>query len=110
MSLLCTLTFRSRQYGRCVPITVLFWQEGGASRTNSSPTPPETPVIVSAMGNSPWPTVIPPESVPALLNTRSLAICRLCAQPWTKTPPPPWELLVMLRPSIEDGLQMKLLG
>ena len=61
-------------------------------------------ITVSAIGNSPWPTVIPPESVPALLYTRLLATCRLCAQPWTKTPPPPWELSRMVRPSIEDGL------
>src|ERR1035438_5342857 len=60
--------------------------------------------------NSPWPTLMPPESEPALLKIRLLAICRKCAQPWTKMPPPPWELLVTLNPSMLDGLQMKLLG
>src|SRR3984893_17142641 len=53
---------------------------------------------------------MPPDSVPALLEARLLAICRLCPQPCTKTPPPPWELLVMLRPSMLDGLHWKLLG
>src|SRR6267143_3464563 len=41
---------------------------------------------------------------------RLLAICRLCPQPCTKMPPPPCELLVMLRPSMLDGLHQKLLG
>ena len=45
-------------------------------------------------GSSPWPMVMPPDSVPLLLCTRLLAIWRLCAQPCTKMPPPPWELLV----------------
>ena len=54
---------------------------------------------------SPWPTVMPPDMVPVLLWTRLLAIWRLCAQPCTKMPPPPWELLVRLRPSMLDGLQ-----
>src|ERR1700680_5003347 len=40
---------------------------------------------------------------------RLLAICRLCPQACTKTPPPPWELLVMDRPSMLDGLHWKLL-
>ena len=31
-------------------------------------------------------------------------------QPWTKMPPPPWELSVTLKPSMLDGLQVKLLG
>src|ERR1700730_1003252 len=53
---------------------------------------------------------MPPDSVPALLEARLLAICRLCPQPCTKTPPPPCELLVMLRPSMLDGLHWKLLG
>src|SRR6267143_2211315 len=41
---------------------------------------------------------------------RLLAICTLCPQPCTKMPPPPCELLVMLRPSMLDGLHQKLLG
>src|SRR6266446_6081484 len=61
-------------------------------------------------GNSPWPTLMPPDSVPELLYTRLLAICRLCPQPCTKMPPPPCELSVMPRPSMLDGLHRKLLG
>src|SRR6266481_1332454 len=34
----------------------------------------------------------------------------LCPQPCTMMPPPPWELLVTLRPSMLDGLHQKLLG
>src|SRR5437763_1735522 len=34
----------------------------------------------------------------------------LCPQPWTKMPPPPWELSVMPKPSMLDGLHWKLLG
>src|SRR6266550_4980538 len=41
---------------------------------------------------------------------RLLAICRLCPQAWTKMPPPPWEALVIDKPSMLDGLQWKLLG
>src|SRR5258707_1817872 len=53
---------------------------------------------------------MPPDSVPALLKIRLLAICRLCPQPCTKTPPPPCELSVMPKPSMLDGLHWKLLG
>src|SRR6266576_1412381 len=53
---------------------------------------------------------MPPESVPALLTIRLLPICRLCPQACTKIPPPPWELLVMPKPSMLDGLHWKLLG
>src|ERR1700751_2300758 len=60
-------------------------------------------------GCSPCPIWMPPESVPWLLWIRLLAISRLCAQPWTKMPPPPCELLVIDRPSIRAGLQLKLL-
>src|SRR6266576_196456 len=60
--------------------------------------------------NSPWPTLMPPESVPALLYIRLLTIPTTCAQPCTTLPPPPWELLVIVNPSILEGLQMKLLG
>src|SRR6266550_8434906 len=52
---------------------------------------------------------MPPESVPALLTIRLLPICKLCPQPWTKMPPPPWELSVMPKPSMLDGLHQKLL-
>src|SRR5438105_8074635 len=41
---------------------------------------------------------------------RLLAICMLCPHPWTKMPPPPWELFVIPRPSMLDGLHWKLLG
>src|SRR6267142_3470169 len=34
----------------------------------------------------------------------------LCPQPCTKMPPPPWELSVMPKPSMLDGLHQKLLG
>src|SRR5215469_4581786 len=54
--------------------------------------------------------LMPPESVPELLFTRLLAICRLWFQAWRKTPPPPCELLRMPSPSMLDGLQRKLLG
>src|SRR5882762_11956717 len=53
---------------------------------------------------------MPPDRVPLLLWTRLLAICSLCAQPCTKMPPPPWELSVMPKPSMLDGLHQKLLG
>src|SRR5438477_12190051 len=61
-------------------------------------------------GNSPWPTLMPPPSVPALFVTRLLAIWRSWPQPCTKMAPPPCELSVIVRPSIDDGLQWKLLG
>src|SRR5215469_8923180 len=93
------------QYGSCVLI---------GSKAVTSPLKQVVGVEVSglryASGNSPWPRLIPPESVPALLKTRLLAICRLCPQAWTKMPPPPWELSVMPNPSMLDGLHMKLLG
>src|ERR1700688_2525604 len=54
--------------------------------------------------------VMPPESVPALPKTLLLETCMLWFQPCKKTPPPPWELLVKVRPSMRDGLQRKLLG
>src|ERR1700693_2561064 len=53
---------------------------------------------------------MPPASVPWLLLMRLLAISRLWAHAWTKMPPPPWELLVIDKPSIRDGLHWKLLG
>src|SRR5229473_4673848 len=61
-------------------------------------------------GNSPWPTFMPPERVPELLVIRLLAISKSCPHPCTNMPPPPWELLVTVNPSIRDGLQWKLLG
>ena len=45
-----------------------------------------------------------------MLVTRLLAICKLCPQACTKMPPPPWELLVIPKPSMLDGLHQKLLG
>src|ERR1700680_733208 len=54
--------------------------------------------------------LMPPESVPALLTIRLLAICRLWFHPWAKTAPPPWELLVMPKASMLDGLHAKSLG
>src|SRR5438270_13636198 len=59
---------------------------------------------------SPWPMVMPPDSVPVLLETRLLEIWMPCAQACTKMPPPPCELLVTPSPSMLDGLQRKLLG
>src|SRR5215469_3466167 len=53
---------------------------------------------------------MPPESVPELLKTWLLAICRLWFHAWAKMPPPPCELLRIPRPSTPDGLQKKLLG
>src|SRR3954470_13108653 len=53
---------------------------------------------------------MPPDRVPLLLRTRLLEISMLCPQPWTRMPPPPWELLVIMKPSIRDGLHWKLLG
>src|SRR5215472_4534321 len=53
---------------------------------------------------------MPPESVPELLKTWLLAICRSWFHAWTKMPPPPCELLRIPRPSMLDGLQKKLLG
>src|SRR2546427_4966765 len=95
--------FRLWQSGSCRFVVPLVWQDpGGALR---APAPPRYDG-----GNSPWPTLMPPDSVPELLYTRLLAICRLCPQPCTKMPPPPCELSVMLKPSMLDGLQWKLLG
>src|ERR1039457_3196432 len=53
---------------------------------------------------------MPPVRVPELLAIRLLAICRLCPQACTLMPPPPWELLVIPRPSMLEGLHQKLLG
>src|ERR1700686_2440915 len=63
-----------------------------------------------ASGESPWPTLMPPISVPVLLLIRLLAICRLCPHAWSQIPPPPWELLLMVKPSMLEGLHWKLLG
>src|SRR5215469_951588 len=41
---------------------------------------------------------------------RLLAIWMLCPHPWTKMPPPPWELFVMPTASMLEGLHIKLLG
>src|SRR5712671_3337242 len=90
------------QYGSCRFVTVLVWHDPGAAL-----------VVLPARydgGNSPWPTLMPPDSVPELLPIRLLAICRLWPQPCTKMPPPPCELLRMPRPSMLDGLHVKLLG
>src|SRR5580704_3620542 len=93
----------SWQYGNSRLATLLLWQEPGAAFTAAAP-----PRYGS--GNSPWPTLMPPESVPELLAMWLLAICRLWPQAWTKIPPPPCELLRMPRPSMLDGLHQKLLG
>src|SRR5215469_7490304 len=92
--LLCRFTLTSKQYCSCVPAGVLprpVWQEPG-----SRIVPPST----YGLGNSPWPTLMPPESVPELFVTRLLAIWMLCDQPCTKMPPPPCELLVTVNPSM----------
>src|ERR1700730_10423045 len=99
IELWCMFTFTSKQYCNCVPAgrrNVLVWQEPGSRRV-----PPNT----WGGGDSPWPTLMPPESVPELLRTRLLAIWMLCPQPCTKMPPPPCELLVTVRPSMLAGLQ-----
>src|SRR5439155_25176861 len=103
--LLCTLAFRLKQYGnwRFTGSPAPLLQEPGAMARASGP-------FRYASGYSPWPRLMPPESVPALLKIRLLAICRLCPHPCTKMPPPPWELLVTLRASMLDGLHWKLLG
>src|ERR1700719_2696172 len=54
--------------------------------------------------------LMPPESVPVLLVMRLLAICRLWFQPWAKIPPPPWELSVMPKASMLEGLHAKSLA
>src|SRR5215469_12823029 len=96
--LLCMFTKRSKQYGSCVLIgSPTCWHEPGSALVVEPAT--------YAPGNSPWPTLMPPERVPELLTTRLLAICRLWPQPCTKMPPPPCELLVMVMASILEGLQ-----
>src|SRR6202140_3719668 len=92
----------SSQYGNWTPAVGLVRQEPGAAFS-------ALPWMYDG-ANSPWPTLMPPESVPVLLYTRLLAICMLCPQAWTKMPPPPWELFVIPNPSILDGLHQKLLG
>src|SRR5712664_2213228 len=57
-----------------------------------------------------WPTVMPPDRVPAFEYTRLLPTSKKWFQPCTKMPPPPCELFVKLRPSTRDGLHWKLLG
>src|ERR1700747_1844412 len=95
-----TLTFW--QYGSVAPATGLSSHEPGAALV-------ALPWMYDG-ANSPWPTLMPPASVPALLVIRLLAICRLWPQARTKTPPPPCELCVIATPSMLDGLQEKLLG
>src|ERR1700730_13849367 len=96
-------TLRSKQYCSCVlgGRPVWLWQEPGSALT---------PPTVYVGGNSPCPTLMPPESVPALFVIRLLAIWMLCPQPCTKMPPPPCELLVTVMPSMLEGLHRKLPG
>src|SRR5207253_9721517 len=95
-------TFTFWQYGSTAPGTGLSSHEPGAAFVALPWT--------YAGGYSPWPRLMPPESVPALLLIRLLAICRLCPQPWMWMPPPPWELFVIPSPSMLDGLHIKLQG
>src|SRR6266436_5745840 len=98
IALWCMFTFTSKQYCSWVPVgrPVMVWQVPGSGFR---------PPTVYAPGNSPWPTLTPPPSVPELFVTRLLAIWMLCPQPCTHMPPPPCELLVMVTPSTLDGLQ-----
>src|SRR6516162_9412436 len=86
--LLCTFTSIWKQSGMCWLATrpAPLLQEPGAALV-ALPT-------TYGPANSPWPTLMPPVSVPA----------------WLKMRPPPWELSVTLKPSMLDGLQVKLLG
>src|SRR3984885_6822058 len=82
---------------------------GGHSGAGLAPVLPQ--MVLSTKydgGTSPLPTLMPPDSVPAFAEIRLLAICRLWFQPCMKMPPPPCELLMMLKPSMLDGLQRKL--
>src|SRR5215469_9812825 len=94
------------QYGNCVLAGSVDWMIEPRHVFG----PPARLPFRYASGNSPWPIDIPPESVPALLKIRLFETCRLCAQAWMKTPPPPWEASVMPIPSICEGSHMKLLG
>ena len=97
-ALWCMFTFTSKQYCSCCPVgrPVALWHEPGAVIR---------PPMMYAGANSPWPTLMPPASVAALFVMRLLAIWMSCPQPCTNTPPPPCELSVTVRPSIDDGLQ-----
>src|SRR6516164_7413132 len=97
MLLLCTLMFTLWQYGNCAPVTALVSQDPGAALVADPWT--------YDPGNSPWPMLIPPDSVATLPYTRLLAICMSWFQPCRKRPPPPCELFVMPNPSMLDGLQ-----
>src|SRR5215472_15130078 len=106
IELWCTFKLRLWQYGSFMFAGMLaVWHEPGAALVATLAAPARY-----GGGNSPWPTLMPPESVPELLFTRSLAICRLWPQAWTKIPPQPCELLRMPSPSMLDGLHRKLLG
>src|SRR2546429_10030192 len=91
------VTFTLWQYGSTMPATGLASHEPGAAFVAS-------PWMYGG-GNSPWPTLIPPVSVPELLMIRLFPICSSCPQPCTKTPPPPCEAFSMVRPSMLDGLR-----
>src|SRR5438105_216024 len=86
------LTVTLWQYGSTIPATGLSSHEPGAALVALP--------WMYAGGYSPWPTLIPPESVPELLVIRLFAICRLCPQACTKTPPPPCELFSTVNPSM----------
>src|SRR5258708_9420952 len=68
IALWCTLTFRLWQYGNCRLVTPLVWQEPGSAFTAPPPRYPG--------GNSPCPTLMPPESVPLLMFTLLVANLR----------------------------------
>src|SRR5579863_4552729 len=103
------LTFTFSQYGSTWPLTMVaplkfplplpltVAQEPGAALV--------VPPAMYVGANSPWPTLMPPDSVPALFLMRLFAISRLWFQPCRNTAPPPCELSVMLRPLMLEGLQ-----
>ena len=72
--LLCTFTFMLKQYGSCRFGRIRCWLLAGARIRVQRRCPrgrrPE---------NSPWPTLMPPDSVPALLWMRLLAILQIMA-------------------------------
>ena len=98
-------TFRFRQYGSwdSLAARLPLMQDPGSAVSF-----PAVEIGLRGFALARW--LMPPESVPVLLYTRLFAICRLCAQPWTKMPPPPWELFVMPRPSMLRRVALEIAG
>src|SRR5438105_1776601 len=79
-------TFRFWQYGSCRGVVLVgLWQDPGGELVALP--------LMYAGGNSPWPTVMPPDIVPELLYTRLLAICRLLVAALNPNQPVAHELL-----------------